>query len=97
MSDGTTLLMEALLHENAPIARRLVEQGADVNAVRDNRKTTALMIAADADDLESLKLLLDHGADVTVKNKRDQTALDRADSEEAKALLQAAFPPEDGP
>ena len=76
---------------------RSVEHGADVNAFRHTRRATALMVAAHEDDLESIQLLLDYGADTTIKDKNGKTALDWAHDEETKALLQAVIVPTEEP
>ena len=41
-------------------------------------------------DLEMVKLLIEIGADVNIKNKEGKTALDLADTEEIKEVLRKA-------
>jgi ankyrin repeat protein len=55
----------------------LLEAGARVNAV-DNNKCTALHMAAMRGYIESVKLLLDHGADPSLKNAYGETAANMA-------------------
>lgn len=58
-----TVLMYA---RTADIAAALIQFGADVNA-QDKRGTTALMNAASWGRIDVLRVLLDHGAEVTIR------------------------------
>ena len=71
-----TVLMHARI---ASIAAALIEFGADVNA-QDKRGTTALMNATLWGRPDVLRVLLDHGADVTMRKNgyMKTTALDLA-------------------
>lgn len=70
--------------------RVLIERGADVNA-RCSSGWTPLMRACNAGDLESARLLMEAGADPTVKNLEGYTAYGRipGDRPELAALLRA--------
>lgn len=59
------------------IARVLIDSGADVNWI-DGEGVTPLILAAFKNHLELVQLLLDHGADTTVRDQWDRTALDYA-------------------
>jgi Zn finger protein HypA/HybF involved in hydrogenase expression len=59
------------------LIRTLVDKGADVNA-SDVEGNTPLIAAAEKDDLVTLRLLLDHGANMAYANANGWTALDRA-------------------
>ena len=73
--NGRTPLMIAARHEGAvAIVGLLIEKGADVNA-KDNQGTNALMQAATAADVETLKLLLTKEADINAKATSGSTAL----------------------
>jgi ankyrin repeat protein len=61
-----------------PALKFLVEQqGADVNA-RDANGYTALHHAASRGDMEMIRYLVDHGADVTVVSRKGETVADMA-------------------
>jgi ankyrin repeat protein len=76
-----TPLMIAVEMGSTPIARRLLEAGADVNAHNEPHiGDTALHIAAANGTLEMVKLLLDAGADPTQKGWMWITPLDKAQS-----------------
>lgn len=81
----------------AKIAQKLLKAGAKVNALN-YELATPLMLAAMNDRLEVARVLLQHGASTTIRNKMDRTAEDearRADNFRIVALLlehQAASP-----
>lgn len=72
--------MGSILHRalewgvSLPILQLLVEKGAFVNDVNHNR-TTALMRAAMANDLNAARFFIKRGADVNLKNRYGNTAL----------------------
>ena len=75
----------------------LIEAGADINyvcrGITDYYSYTALMWAAEDGVTESVKILLENGADIHAKNKNGRTALDLAmmgQHTEIVQLLQAA-------
>jgi quinoprotein dehydrogenase-associated probable ABC transporter substrate-binding protein len=70
------------------IAKALVAAGADIDAQAENGMT-ALMIAAANNSAPMIGLLMDAGADPTVKNARGQTAEDVADFNNNKEASQA--------
>jgi ankyrin repeat protein len=70
-------LHAALAGRSTPVARLLVEQGADVNA-RQHGGFTPLQAAAQNGDLEALQLLLDAGADPEAATDDGRTALSMA-------------------
>ena len=74
-----TPLMIAVEMENIPIARRLIEAGADVNAHDEPRiGDTALHTAARNGTLEMVELLVSAGADPTIRGWMWITPLDNA-------------------
>ena len=82
------------------LLKKLIAHGAGVNYYSLKNRWTALMTAAESDGqktgenshrikvpAESVKILLEAGADVHVRNKKGQTALDLATNPEKRALL----------
>lgn len=74
---GWTALHYAASIGNDDIVRMLLEASAYIDAESPNG-TTPLMMAAGAGRLSTVKLLLDEGADATLKNNLGMTALDFA-------------------
>ena len=56
----------------------LIENGVDVNSISPNKATTALMYASNSGNLETIKLLVDNGANVYAMDRRGWTALEYA-------------------
>ena len=54
------------------LAQQLLYHGADVNA-KDKSNVTALHLAMDQCEVQLPQLLLDHGANISIKNDRDMT------------------------
>lgn len=69
-----------------PIARLLLDKGADPNA-KDERGQTTLMGASKKGNPNLIKLLLERGADKTIKDNAGKTALDYAKTPEIGALF----------
>jgi ankyrin repeat protein len=69
-----TPLMKAAWDGELEIAQYLIDSGADVNAV-DDQKETALFSAVKRDRVEIAQLLIDRGAKVNVKDSREFTPL----------------------
>ena len=72
---------------DAPTLERLIKKGVDVDT-RDDDDYTALIWAAEKGNEESVKVLLESGADVNAQNKYQKTALDVTASESIKKLIQ---------
>ena len=92
---GQEMINEAACRK-ADIARiaKLLDQGAPIDA-RDLINGTALMAAAQLDNIELAGFLLDRGADVNLKDNYGMTALDwvkrHRKQPEIQALLEAAW------
>jgi hypothetical protein len=85
------LLYKAVETDDARLVGFIVEQGADVNASGGPNGGRALMYAASLGFTDLVKLLLDLGADINLKDRSEETALQKAKKAghaEAAALLQ---------
>jgi len=94
ISSGRSELGDAAWSYNVQEVKTLLANGADVNFI-DKFGDTALMRVSAKGNTEIMKILLDHGADVTInqKDKFGDTALDKASKrgyEGAMKLLKAA-------
>ena len=68
-TDGNTVLIKMIKHHNWPeLAAALIERGCDVNA-KNKIGLTALHMACFDNVRETVGVLLEHGADRTIKNK----------------------------
>lgn len=91
-SDGFPGAGVAIFFGHGALARWLIEQGADVNAPAENAMGVApVHAAAAACDRETMRMLLERGADANARQQLDYTALhgaaSRGDIEMAKLLL----------
>ena len=96
-----TALMWALGENHTGVARRLIEQGADVNA-QTSLGTTPLLFAAREGNLDATEMFLDAGVDINWKANDEMTALhmatQRGHGDVAALLLdRGADPNADGP
>ena len=88
---GRTLLVQAIAAGQVPFAKRLLEQGAAVDA-RDRRGWTALMYAAAGEPSRTIgkaivESLLARVADVRARGERGENAVDLCRDSEVKDLL----------
>ena len=60
-------LQDAARKGDAPAVQRLLDDGVDVNT-KFRYNATAIFYACDAGNVEVVKVLLDHGADLTLKD-----------------------------
>ena len=72
--EGNTELMRAVSAGDVELIKRLIQQGADVNAVN-NGQDTALHLTSQSDDVNILRILIEAGADLNAVNKYDYTAI----------------------
>jgi len=80
-SDGSTALWVATTESDVSVVRALLEAGADPNVQSRSLGFwgyTPLHMAAMNGLIEAAEVLLQHGADVTIRNGQGQTALDVA-------------------
>src|SRR5262245_45465956 len=87
---GSPDLLVAIRNGDHAQVRKLSGASADVNAV-DKDGTTALMHSVIESDVKMMKLLIDKGANVNMKNSQDSTALMYAATNlpKARVLLDA--------
>lgn len=78
-SGDTALILAGWSTNNFDLVKLLVSKGANVN-IANNNGDTPTIDAAYLGNLENLRLLLESGADKSLKNKRGKTALDLAKS-----------------
>jgi ankyrin repeat protein len=79
-------LVTAIRDADVPAVKKLIENGADVNA-RDEEGNTPLILASFYASPKCVALLLDNGADANVANEDGVTALIRAATNYEKARL----------
>lgn len=92
--DDLELFLDAIEDGNRELVEYFLEKGVDVNGVSTKGcKCTPLMAAADENQAEIARLLIDRGANVNFVNKNGWTALmeaaDEGSYETARILLQA--------
>jgi ankyrin repeat protein len=85
----TADLVTAIRNADAPAVRKLLDNGADVNA-RDAEGNTPLILASFYASPQCVELLIDKGADVNMANKAGATALIRAATSYEKTRLLVA-------
>lgn len=96
--DGFPAFAVAIFFGQGALARRLIERGADVNLVATNAMRVApVHAAAAARDYETMRMLLERGADPNARQQMDYTPLHdtagRGDIELAKLLVQHGADP----
>ncbi len=73
-----TPLHSASMYGHHQIVELLIEKGADVNIQTEPQKYAPIHSASFAGHLKTIKILVKHGADITLKNYRDELAIDTA-------------------
>jgi ankyrin repeat protein len=84
---GWTALHYGAAVGNNDIVRILLEKSAYIDAESPN-KTTPIMMAARGGHINTVKLLLDQGADATLKNERGMNAIDFAKNHNHKDIAE---------
>lgn len=72
---GTPLLNNAVRVENTALVKKLIEAGANINTVSEDRGYTPIMDAVFMGNLELTKIFIDLKADINTINKEGQTNL----------------------
>lgn len=73
--------------DNASLVKEMIAHGANANAVNKEGKT-ALMIAVEEANLDTVEALLQSGVDANIRDRSGKTALDYAASELTRSILQ---------
>lgn len=79
-------LETALANKDFDLIEKLIKLGADPNFIASNG-ATLLHIASAKGDLNLLRILLSHGANIRAKNKRNQSAFEVAANSEVVQIL----------
>lgn len=86
--DGATLLYVACRNGQTAVAKWLIENGAKVDLqISSGSRSTALHGAIYHDHFSTVELLLEHNADMTIKNQHNETPFDNARSDKMKEFL----------
>ncbi|KAH6886766.1 ankyrin repeat-containing domain protein [Thelonectria olida] len=90
-NDGRSAMYWALFCSNWDLVKLLIECGGNVSYQWTHDGTTAVMMAASRGNVEVVQLLVKSGADIGVRNKNGETALDvakRIDNKKVVDFLQ---------
>lgn len=90
--DGFSHLHVACMRNRVDIVKRFIENKANINASIDSKSSywpgyTALHFAVEFQCLETVKLLINHGADITAKNGYELTPLHIAFKKQNKTMI----------
>lgn len=85
--DTRPILSIAVMFNQYEVVKKIIEKGADINAV-DGPLTTALMFAAEEENLDILKLLIANGADPTLVDKKNETAKAKAKAKKYNKIVE---------
>lgn len=72
---GVPMLCLAIRNSHMDIMQFLIDSGADINAISDDRNNSPLMDAASTGNFDAVKVLVTEGAELEHKSKNGQTAL----------------------
>ncbi len=87
VTDGLTPLMYAVAYQNLTIAKALINHKAAINYVS-SEKQSAVLFAIKGRDPKTLQLLIDHGANPSIKIEGDYSAIDLAKEENIREILE---------
>jgi len=87
LDNGISVLHMAVSAEYDQTVAILLERGANVNAKADRDQETPLMWAASPGNSGIVKMLLEAGADINIKDKQGYTAEDHAETDDLKAII----------
>lgn len=95
VTDGITPLMYAIAYQNLSIAKALINHKADINYVS-KEKQSAVFFAIKGRNPDALQLLIDNGADPSIKLHGDYSAFDLAKEENIREILEVLNIPYEG-
>ncbi len=84
--DTRPILTMALLFNQFDLAKKIINKGANINAT-EGTLLTPLMIAATKGNFELVKLLTKKGADISLKDQNNETAIDKAKNKEFEKIV----------
>lgn len=73
--ENVTPLFFAVMHNNILVTQALLDRGANIHRLDENKKNSALAIAAMNGNAAMVKLLIANGADVNHRNKNGKTPM----------------------
>ena len=85
---GTSILYVACRFGQTSVAKYLLDKGANINFQLPGKRSTPLHGAAYNGHISTVDVLLRQGADINIQNQYGATALDEAQSDEIKKLIQ---------
>ncbi|KAK0113991.1 hypothetical protein ONS96_014837 [Cadophora gregata f. sp. sojae] len=89
---GVRAIADAAYKGHTDIVQFLIELGVDINSTYGDRRMTPLMHAVERGNLRTMKLLLENGADVSIKAVRQWTLAHYLASREDLSLLHEMLP-----
>jgi len=85
-TDGLTPLMAAAMNGHVEVVKVLCDNNADLNVQGLEYKFTALMLTVIKKQTDAFKVLLDRGANVTLRNALGETVLEMAENHKANEI-----------
>ena len=79
--------MIAISRGHSKTARVLISENADINS-KNNIGNTPLILSVLDSNTESVKLLLDAGADISIRNNKREQAIELAKQANNKAIIE---------
>ncbi|UJR21018.1 hypothetical protein I4U23_024118 [Adineta vaga] len=86
--NGTNILYIACRFGQTAVAKWLLDNGANINAQLPNSRSTPLHGAVFHNHVSTVELLLNRGADTSIRNQYDSTPYDETKNNEIKKLLE---------
>lgn len=84
---GANSLLISIYNDNIEILKKNILIGCDVNSQNNGGWSALMAVALDKRPIEMAKILVENGADITLKNKTQKTAIDIAIEYNNKELV----------